>query len=562
MSTIDRGWHGSWSAVRAPQSSLITTHGVGRSGIMKAPARSSGRPGTGLRAGTGYPRGVMAGIQDRLVPLLLLVAVLGTAGLYLDAEHRIAGRWGFSLDDSWIYATMARNLATGRGFAFNPGEPVAGATGPLYTFVLALFDLLFHEIVWSAKLFGLACLLGASIAIHRAVRTLVPERPGVALVAGCLLGTAPALVWGALSGMEISFYLLLVCLGIEAHARGRHALATLYWSAGVWVRPDGLFLVALALALGPPRELWKRALIAAPILLGFFAFNHVIGGHWVPQTVAAKAHFGVQLGTRTLNLFREWGALWGIPYRSMDDLEEPVLLLALLGIGAASLARRRPLLALYAIGFPIALSLFQEHSGSHKRYILYVIPFGITLAAVGLGVVSDRLGPSLGRRALVMVGAICIAWQLVYARREAEIHGWNVQNINEMQCALGAFARGITRPGDRIGANDIGGIGYYSERPVVDLMGLITPPEPFPRMLGRYKPELLIIFVDWFHDYALWDPDSRGFVFLDPDSTHKYMIVGAVELRHNTICSKDQMLVFRRLAVDAPAPERLLMEVR
>jgi len=67
--------------------------------------------------------------------------------------------------------------------------------------------------------------------------------------------------------------------------------------------------------------------------------------------------------------------------------------------------------------------------------------------------------------------------------------------------------------------------------------------------------------VDWFHQFALWDPESHGFVFLDPDSAHKYMIVGAVELHHNTICAKDQMLAFRRLPIDAPAPKRLLMEV-
>jgi hypothetical protein len=131
-----------------------------------------------------------------------------------------------------------------------------------------------------------------------------------------------------------------------------------------------------------------------------------------------------------------------------------------------------------------------------------------------------------------------------------------------MQCRLGEFARRITKPGDRVAANDIGAIGYFSERPVVDLMGLITPREPLPRMLSRYKPELLIVFVDWFRGDVLWDRESQGFVFLDADSTHKYMMVGAVELEHNTISAKDQMLAFRRLPMDAPAPERLLMEVR
>ncbi|HET9939599.1 MAG TPA: glycosyltransferase family 39 protein [Candidatus Eisenbacteria bacterium] len=523
-------------------------------------ARKSRRPGSARAADSTKARRAPLDFV-RFVPLILLLVVAASVTLYLEAEHRIAGRWGFSLDDSWIYAQMARNVATGHGFAFNPGEPVAGSTGPLYTFILALFYALFHEVVWSAKIFGIACLAGSAFAIYRAVRALVPERPGAALAAGLLLATAPALLWGSVSGMEITLYLLLVSLGIDAYARGRPNLATLLWSVGVWVRPDGLFLAMLALVFGPPREIWKRALCAAPPILAFLAFNHAIGGHWMPQTVGVKAHFGI-VTSHTVNMIREWGALWGVPYRSTDDLEEPVLLLALLAIGAVLLFRRRPILALYAIGFPIALSLFREHSASHKRYILYVIPFGITLAAVGLGGIASRLGGKRGGAALAALGGACLVWQLAIARGEAETHGWNVQNINEMQRTMGEFARRVTKPGDRIAANDIGAIGYFSERPVVDLVGLITPVEPLPRMLSRYKPELMIVFVDWFRSDVLWDPDSRGFVFLDADSTHKYMIIGAVELKHNTISAKDQMLAFRRLPMDAPAPERLLMEAR
>ena len=513
----------------------------------------------GARAANATPRG--ARDLERFVPLILLAVVGATAALYLEAERRIAGRWGFSLDDSWIYAQMARNLATGHGFAFNPGEPVAGSTGPLYTFVLAFFYLLFHEAVWSAKIFGLVCLVGSAFAIHRAVRALVPERPGAAWTAGLLVATSPALLWGALSGMEIGLYLLLVSFGIDAYARGRWNVATFLWSAGVWVRPDGLFLAGLAVVLGPPREIWKRALCAAPPILAFVAFNHAIGGHWMPQTVGVKAHFGVETA-RTVTMLREWGALWGVPYRGLDQLEEPALLLALLAIGAALLLRRRPILAIYTLGFPIALSLFYAGSGSHKRYILYVIPFGIAMASVGLAAIAARLRRGSGQRLLAFIAAVCLVWQIALARGEADTHGWNVQNINEMQRAMGEFARRITKPGDRIAANDIGAIGYFSERPVVDLVGLITPREPLPRMLSRYRPELMIVFVDWFHEYALWDPETRGFVFLDADSTHKYMMVGALELRHNTISSKDQMLAFRRLPMDAPAPERLLMEVR
>ena len=139
-----------------------------------AATTAKGRKGrAGARAAEAAPRRASPDL-GRFVPLLLVVVTGAAAALYLEAEHRIAGRWGFSLDDSWIYAQMARNVATGQGFAFNPGEPVAGSTGPLYTLILALFYALFHEVVWSAKLFGLACLAGSAVAIQRAVRALVP----------------------------------------------------------------------------------------------------------------------------------------------------------------------------------------------------------------------------------------------------------------------------------------------------------------------------------------------------------------------------------------------------
>jgi arabinofuranosyltransferase len=502
-----------------------------------------------------------ASIDWRPVAIIIGCVLLVTA-LFLYQEHRIAGTWGYSLDDSWIYATMARNVATGHGFSFNPDEPVAGSTGPLYTFVLALFYFLFREVVWSAKVFGILCQIGSAVAIYAAVRRMTPGTPGIALWAGVVAGTAPALVWGALSGMEISCYILVVSLGILFYVRGRTLLAVFVWSLGVWLRPDGLFLVALAVFFGSPREFPKRALVAAPALLTYFGFNVMIGGSWMPQTVGAKAHFGFNLTTRTWNLFREWAAIWGVPYRPADDLEMPVLLLPLLAIGAAATIRRWPVLALYLIGFPIALSLFRDHSGSHKRYILYVIPFGVALASAGVQAIRERLHPRTGTRLVGAVAMACLVWQLGFTFRQAETHGWNVQNIEGMQRTLGEFAGKITRPGDRIAANDIGAIGYFSGRPVVDLMGLITPMEPLPVMLSKYKPEMLIVFVDWFHKDALWDPQSRGFVFVDADTTSKYMMVGAVELKHNTISAKDQMLAFRRLGLNDPAPEPLLMEVR
>src|SRR5690554_1561411 len=69
--------------------------------------------------------------------LAALVAVL----FYLHMSA-LTFRVGFPLDDSWIHLTYARNLAEHREWAFQPGQPSAGSTAPLWTVLLSMGFLL------------------------------------------------------------------------------------------------------------------------------------------------------------------------------------------------------------------------------------------------------------------------------------------------------------------------------------------------------------------------------------------------------------------------------------
>ena len=516
------------------------------------------RPVSG-KAGSTRPRLFLPGLDRSRLAVFLAIAVpvLLLAWYFLAQEKQLAGEWGYALDDSWIYAQMARNVATGHGFAFNADEPVSGATGPLYTFILALFYFIFREVNWTAKVFGILCQIGAGLAIYGTMMTLLPGRRVVAVLTALLVVSSPPLVWGMLSGMEIPLYLLLVCVGLYFYVRKRGVLAALVWSIGVWVRPDGLFLLALGL-IAPPREALRRLAVAVPVVLAFLGFNHVVGGTWMPQTVGAKAHFAVDLGYRTYNMMREWAALWGIPYRPTDTLEEPVIFLVLLLAGAAVTIRRWPLLTAYAIGFPIAMSLFREHSASHKRYILYVIPFAMILTVMAIDFVTQLVSRkwSAVKTNLVAPAAIagCLVWQAVYIPPKAEIYGWNVQNINKMQKLLGEFVKLVTKPGERVATNDIGAIGYFGDRYVVDLMALISPKRTLKENLEHYEPKLLLVFVSWFKDEAVPDPKTDNFLFYDADSTHRYELLAGIELKRNTICASNRMTAYVRLARDEPSP--------
>src|SRR6266550_2205366 len=203
--------------------------------------------------------------SDWEYPSLLVCIILLCEALFLLAEKRIAGQWGFSLDDSWIHATIARNLATGYGYSFNRGEWVAGSTAPLFTILLAIVYRILGDIVWSAKVLGIIFQCATAVIVIRSMQILTPTRRDLSLAAGLIVGVSPLLLWASLSGMEVSLYLFFATLGFYYYLRGRHFAATLVWALGIWVRPDGVFLAALGVA-SSRRKIPQRAVLALSIV--------------------------------------------------------------------------------------------------------------------------------------------------------------------------------------------------------------------------------------------------------------------------------------------------------
>jgi hypothetical protein len=124
----------------------------------------------------------------------------------------------------------------------------------------------------------------------------------------------------------------------------------------------------------------------------------------------------------------------------------------------------------------------------------------------------------------------------------ASLYAWNVDNINQMQVALGRWAVEHTPSDAVLALNDIGAITYISERPVVDLAGLVTPeiipllrvPDRDARLLdfmAAQDVEVVMIFPNWFPGLA-----ARNDV-LEP--------VHEVTLERNTICGSEAMVVYR-----------------
>jgi len=74
-----------------------------------------------------------------LAPMKLRVLAL-VAGLHVLAAVLFLSRCGpgFPLDDAWGHLVYGRSLATMQGLSYNPGEPEAGVTSPLWTYLCAV----------------------------------------------------------------------------------------------------------------------------------------------------------------------------------------------------------------------------------------------------------------------------------------------------------------------------------------------------------------------------------------------------------------------------------------
>jgi arabinofuranosyltransferase len=110
-----------------------------------------------------------------------------------------------------------------------------------------------------------------------------------------------------------------------------------------------------------------------------------------------------------------------------------------------------------------------------------------------------------------------------------------------MHVALGRWVAAHTPPDAGLALNDIGAITYVSQRPVVDLAGLVTPevvpllraPDRASRLvefMAKRDVQYVIIFPNWFPDLA-----ARADL-LEP--------VHQVTLERNTIAGGETMVVY------------------
>jgi hypothetical protein len=491
-------------------------------------------------------------VKGRGALLLTAAALAAALGLFLQREQLIAGPVGlsgFPLDDSWIHFQFARNVAGGHGFSYNPGVPMSGSTAPLWTLLLAgLFKAAGAYPAW-AKAAGIAAALGAAWLARRLAVAWTGDM-ALGLTAALVTAWSSPMVWGALSGMEVTLAALLVTAALVAHTAGRAAASAALLGLAVLARPESVLLVPLLWLAGPltvkrSATMWG---FPAAVLLPWMVFNMRTAGTPLPATAAAKIEgglVGLLAGAResavTSFLSRPWQfeREW-IAWLASVNVLLPVLLLPGLWVLRRRGGRAWALPASILLLHPLGMALLAPYRGpafQEGRYSIQLLPLAVVVAVSAFVplVSMARSRPWWGRLAC----ALLLLGSLASLSAGATRYAWAVQNIDAMQVGLGRWVEAHTPAGARLALNDVGAITYLGRREVVDVMGLVTPAIiPYRRdgeagvlrYLERACPDYLIIFPAWFPALS-----TRA---------DRFTPIHRVRLEHNAVAGADEMVVY------------------
>ncbi len=427
-------------------------------------------------------------------------------------------------DDPFITYRYARNLANGIGFVYNPAQRVLSTTSPLHVILLAGLSFLWSDFPRLANLIGAFSLACGGLLLWKLAQTWgVPSSGRVALA---LYPTFPLLL--STLGSEAPLYLAFCLACIVCYAQKKYSLSGLFAALASLTRPDGMVvfsLLAIHYLIWVKRTIpWRAlALFLAPIL-AWALFSWQYFGSPLPATLLAKQYQGTMLISQR----------FAAGFLSLLDIytRQPYFWLEVVFAATGvylSITRWHNWLLIWAwmIFHFVAYSLLGV-----SRYFWYyapLVPGFIAATSLGIALMGQLPGrpikiPWLAERwpfnhwilqpwtsyHLLATAATLV----IFSGQVSEL--WSIRQAGDPRYpayrAAGEWLQANTPDLAQIGTLEVGIIGYYSERPVIDFAGLLQPAVAL-HLIGRSSYEEAAYWaVNQYQPYSLvlWTGQFSG----------------------------------------------------
>jgi hypothetical protein len=391
---------------------------------------------------------------------------------------------GHLTDDTFVHLQYARRLAAGQGLVFNRGERVYGCTSPLWVALLADGIALGLDGLVVARVLGLLATL-ASIALFMQLMRRTLETPELRALATVAWASHAWMLRWSVSGMETPLAVTLVLAGFVAFTEGRQVgsrpvRAGALWGLAALTRPEAAFLLVLWCALlivdAHNREGLRRLVFGmlppAAIYGAWLAFARLYFGTFWPHTLSANV-----IGDPLAIFWRQTKIIG-----ATDGVLVGLLAVALILGGHRVWKSGRIAQELLPWAWVLGLPALYAARGVEvlSRYLLVVLPVLAWLAwrtaeAWWMGADSTR-----GRVRTIVAGTLtCVLIMIqnltLYRTTVVPQVTSFTAGLNRGLVVWGRWFGTHTPPQTVIATPNIGAIGYWSGRRVLDVTGLVTP---------------------------------------------------------------------------------------
>lgn len=449
--------------------------------------------------------------------VIIFLLPLIAAYYYYETALKINGVLSFPLDDPWIHLNFAKNIIDYHSFSYFKDEIVtAGSTSPLYVFILAIGFLFTNNEMILSYILGTIFFSFATFVFYKLVLKEYDNNIIYGILVTLVFILDPRMNFIALSGMETTMFVLLLLTGVYFYKRKEPVLLGIILGLIFWTRPDGIAFIAVVIAdfiyskwliknkeehnSFSTKEFIKVIGIFSLFLIAYFGMNLYLSGTILSNTYSAKVAYYIDSDTR-ITFLKVY--MWDFFTEGNFVYLLPGFLVVLIKSGFDLYKRKYNSCSIYILFiflfifiYLVKIPLFSRFG----RYFMPMIPFYIILSMSGYFILFELLkgllkNPTVRKiitYSIFLASVILTAFNFI---SKSEYYAYHCKYIYDRHVKTAFWLRDNTNENDIIASHDIGAIGFYSKRKVIDIVGLINP----DLTRESYRDDYNEVIMDYFN---------------------------------------------------------------
>ncbi|MDQ3020807.1 MAG: hypothetical protein M3R36_09590 [Bacteroidota bacterium] len=436
-----------------------------------------------------------------LAIFFISISIVSSAG-FIIYSHFLNGKSGVPLDDAFIHLTFAKNLSEFYSFSYHKDLMVtAGSSSPLYTIILALgFKFIGNEFVL-LYLLGTTFFVFFTYVFFKLLNLSANEFKShfyFTLFASLLVVSDKWLIFFSVSGMETILFVLSLTTSAYFYKTKRAVLLAISIGLMIWIRPEGIifllalladyFILIIFLKKGTKSKtkFTRKEIIQIMSIFLFFVSSYIMMNLYLSGTILPNAFYAKRIFyspdymSRTYFLKSE---VWDYFTEGSYGILMFGFIISILKLLLDLFKREINNELKYVIFIFLFVFVYwyeMPYSGMLGRYMVALIPFFIIVSVSGFFTFYFILKNFFKNSFCVNYTVYFFVLFVFYFVSSDLITKLNLYTeeckyIRDTHIAAAQWLKENSSPGDIIATHDIGAIGFYSGREIVDIAGIVTP---------------------------------------------------------------------------------------